>query len=56
MTRGAVTGGTGGYDPPPPTLKSRGTSYVLVPPPPPLPYNLLLVGCSLLLTKSFQRP
>ena len=30
--RGAATGGTGGYVPPPPTLKSRGTSYVLVHP------------------------
>ena len=30
--RGAATGGTGGI-PPPPTLKSRVTSYVLVPPP-----------------------
>ena len=33
-TRGAATRGwTGGDMPPPPTLKSRGTSYVLVPTP-----------------------
>ena len=31
--RGAATGEDGGIcPPPPPTLKSRGTSYVLVPP------------------------
>ena len=35
--RGAATGGTYPHVPPP-TLKSRGTSYVLVPPPL-LPHN-----------------
>ena len=33
IIRGAATGGTGVICPPPPTLKSRGTSYVLAPPP-----------------------